>query len=279
MKERTGIVGFDFEKLIIRKPPNAQSNGQSNGQSIDQSTDNKTEVDIQSITGIQRDKCTSHYENEILPGLPCNTKLKLTHMANNISRHNTGEICLGGCLMHHTRRTAILYNLLRFIIKFLGMHKVQWSLYYGGLVGLYTRKELLPWDPDLDIIINIDHIDKLPENYENGQYKFHISKDITPTTEIIGRFVDKKTGLYSDITYFIIKNDEVLVKKKPMKIHPSNYLYIPTNKFFPLLFRQFSNGIVVPTPSDILFNIDRRYKKIEEHYYESDDGTYLLRPQ
>jgi hypothetical protein len=71
----------------------------------------------------------------------------------------------------------------------------------------------------------------------------------------------------------------VLVKKKPMKVHPSNYLYIPTNKFFPLIFRKFSNGIVVPTPSDILFNMDRRYKKIEEHYYKSANGTYLLRPQ
>lgn len=224
--------------------------------------------DISDITGVERDQCVDHHE-PILPleSERCLIKFKTTGMPNkkSIEKHNNGERCLSACTFHYSQRIDILYKMTEFAVKFFGQYSVEWCFYYGGLVGLYTRNELLPWDPDVDFIVNVTDIKKLPSNYEDNLYSFNI-RQANGNEDIIGRIIDRKSGLYADITYYTVDGNTVFVKKMPTKKDPNKFLGIPTDKFYPLVQKSFNNGVTVPVPNDIYYNLEKRYGKLKDDF-------------
>ncbi len=120
---------------------------------------------------------------------------------------------------------------------------------------------------------------KKQSTYENKDYDFNIDKnklnnDGNPG-DIIGRFIDKQTGLYADITYYFVKDNQVFVKKMLTKSNRDNYSIIPHNKFYPIKKKSFKNGVTVPVPSDILYNLTQRYGKFKDHYTLKKGKWYL----
>ncbi len=226
-----------------------------------------TDSDISNITGVERDQCVDHYE-PILPleSERCLVKFKSNHPnKKNIEKHNNGEICLSACTFHYTQRIEILYRMTKFASNFFSKHSVEWCFYYGGLVGLHTRRELLPWDPDIDIIINEHDINKLPSIYEDDIYSFNIHQ-VNGDEDIIGRIVDKRSGLYADITYYKVDGGAIFIKKMPTVNNPKKFLEIPTNKFYPLVQKSFKNGIIVPVPNDVAYNLEKRYGILKDDF-------------
>lgn len=224
---------------------------------------------IQDLTNIIDDQCKNHYDNRIVPYEKDRCNIKFLDNHKNVSKHNNNYICLSACTYDYRDRISILYNLLKYINTFLNNKKVEWCLYYGALIGMYTRKELLPWDPDIDIIINIKDIYKL-KNHSNSDYDFNIDPNKInihgKSEDIIGRFIDKQSGLYADITFYFTDNNNVYIKKIPTKLNKDNYLTIPQNKFYPIKLEYFNNGINAPVPSDVLYNLSKRYNKFKDHY-------------
>ncbi len=224
--------------------------------------------DISDITGVMRDQCVDHYES-ILPleSERCHVKFKIDNHPNkeNIEKHNKGEICLSACTFHYSQRIDILYKMTDFAVKFFEQYSVEWCFYYGGLVGLYTRNELLPWDPDVDFIININDVNKLPSNYEDEFYSFNIHQPVGDE-DIIGRIIDRKSGLYADITYYIVNGDYVSIKKMPTKKKPNKFMEIPIDKFYPIVKKSFKNGVTVPVPNDVYYNLQQRYGKLKDDF-------------
>ena len=171
---------------------------------------NESQLTISSITNILEDECVYHNTDSVRikdPNLldKCSTKFTNTYKegsneSNIINNHNSNKICLTSCLLHHTERIDVLKDMLNFIIYFFKKFNIEWSLYYGGLVGIYTRTDLLPWDTDLDIIVNYNDIDKLLDMSDKEltdpitkkTYIFDISFPTENKKDIIGRFVDKK---------------------------------------------------------------------------------------
>ncbi len=235
-------------------------------------------VPIKSITGVDSDECKGHYIDYMqISDKRCS--LKFSDSGSSVKRHNNNELCLGACILHYSERNKVLYKMLEFIKKIMDSLKIEWVLYYGGLVGLYTRDSLLPWDPDLDILVNLEDIKKLClkdpiYTFEDSNYVFDIRMPSESNKDIIGRIVDKKTLLYSDITYYTLVDDTVKVKKMKTNKDPSEFSDIPVNKFFPIRSKSFNNGIEVPVPNDILFCLEKRYGTLRDYYEIDKNGIY-----
>jgi hypothetical protein len=229
------------------------------------------EVEVEDVTFVENDQCIDHYD-PIMPTEKISIKFAGNHI--NIKKHNNGEIYLGTCTMHYAKRIEILYRLLNQLIDL--MNNAEWCLYYGSLVGLQTRGELLPWDPDIDIIINKDHISKLPAKFETDDYTFNIR---TPGNDedVIGRFIDKRTGIFIDITYYNVVGTSVLVKKMPTKADPNQYTTINYDKFYPITYSSFKNGIVVPIPKDANYCLEQRYGTLTDDYQLVNDKYLKIR--
>ena len=220
-----------------------------------------TYSNISDITDVERDECIVH--SIVSTDMPekllnkCNqqkfNKNEYTSIIsrNLIHRHNEGRICLSACLLTWKQRRAILYSMLEFVSATLT--EVPWVLYYGGLMGWYREKDLLPWDTDLDILVDIDKCKKL--NFENDIFK--ISIEPSRFDPIIGRFIHKETQLYCDIFYW--KN----ILNKTVKIScikPKPFLYVKYNDFYPIK-ESFINNISIRVPSNPKVNLNIRYGK------------------
>jgi len=238
-----------------------------------------TGTNIYDITGIENDQCVNHHTDDFLPtDVDCNITFSNPKLIYNILRHNNKKICLNACLYHYTERIEILYGIIKYIVDFLDQYNVEWCMYYGGLVGLYTRQELLPWDSDLDILIGLNEISKLPNKVETDEYYFDINKPSIRNENIIGRFKCKKSGLYCDITYYKQEKDMILVKKMKTLKDLRAFMKIPQDKFYPLQEKSYKNGIIVPVPNDILYNLENRYGKLYDHYIKHG-SKYILNIQ
>lgn len=244
-------------------------------------------VNIADVTHVEDDQCVSHYE----PVPPLNKNGCSIDFVNDqvndtqrkrVDDHNTGKICLATCIYDYKVRIEIFYKMLKFIHSYLGKLGIEWCLYYGGLAGFYTRRELLPWDPDIDILVNVSNNKYLSANgYKDARYTFGINAPDAPgaASDIIGRCIDRESGLYCDVTYYKVDpSGAILVKKMPSKGDRRPYMVIPRDRFYPLTDESFSNGTVVRVPSDILYNLSQRYGHFRDHYVlNTASGRYVLR--
>lgn len=246
-------------------------------------------TDVVQITGVEGDECLGHYASPEL-SIPqdvlvkCqNTKFsdssgKTALEKQEIARHNRGEICLTGCLMHWADRRDALYNLLSKVSTMCKTLGVPWVLFYGGLLGYYRSKELLPWDTDLDILMPFDTAPKFDKNnvaYEDASIIFKgCSSD---NCVLIGKITDKQTLLFCDVFFWKDKGSTVeisqmahLARVKTNK----NYFVVPRDKFFPIQHVTMK-GISVSVPSDIEFHLKDYYANIDTIPYTFNNGVYV----
>jgi len=111
-------------------------------------------------------------------------------------------------------------------------------LMYGGLIGYYWNKHMLPWDDDIDVHVLEQDMQKLlgwtrqhpkvpPLSHwiaENGRddrnyqqhYKisdaFYMYNDSNPRHHIEMRLIHLATGVYTDITFLYLQHGTYLMK-------------------------------------------------------------------
>lgn len=219
-----------------------------------------TKVNVSDVTGVEKDECTGHtiLRHEIPEHLTnkCSIQFKQSDEYNDyhnrkIQQHNQGKLCMTSCVLNWVDRSRVMYRFLKNISDIL--IQVPWVLYYGGLLGYYRNKQLIPWDSDLDIVIPITT--KLHE-YEDQNTKLILTGDTYP---IIAKFYDKLTMVYCDVFFWKDSGNDVLISRDP--IGNNKYIKIPKGKFYPIR-KAYIKGIEIYTPNDIEYNLSQRY----EHY-------------
>jgi hypothetical protein len=65
----------------------------------------------------------------------------------------------------HKEVQSSLVSILKEFMEFCKQNNIKPILMYGGLIGHYFNKKMLPWDDDLDMII-LDDVDNL-KKYRN----------------------------------------------------------------------------------------------------------------
>lgn len=246
----------------------------------------KEQFKVSDITGVENDQCMFHTINYLQPRTQeqkdfCKTKFDDISPA----AHNNETSCLFACNMHHTDRIKNLKHMLSFVIAFFKQINVEFVLHYGGLVGYYLDKDLLPWDPDIDIAINGFDLMKIIKHPEQYQFKTVIDQFQYENDEFIviifgklmdinGRIIQKSTNLYSDISYYVPDKKKGIVSLRRMlfavpRTQDNGYMKVPYDKFYPLQY-VIMPGVYgdIPVPRDIKTNIQLRYgKKIDHAYY------------
>jgi hypothetical protein len=242
-------------------------------------------MDIQSITGVERDACTGHASNvEMTSSESLKKKCKEVRFndtgfnpfqQSQIHAHNNdSNLCLATCMYHWSDRAQLLYRLLKDVSDICMMLKLPWCLYYGGLLGYLRNKELLPWDVDLDIVVPLSSKSYLNELcsassnviYENNDIRFETSQE---NPSIIAKFIDKRSLLYCDVFYWTADKETVQVSQNgpPLKI--------PLNKFYPLQKATLKN-ILIYVPADVQYNIQTRYPQYAKPNYHLNGTNYTL---
>lgn len=242
-------------------------------------------MNIEDITGVFRDSCTGHtITNDEIPDhlkhRCASVKFNVGEEFNEyhqdkIREHNKGNICMSACLMNWKERTRLLYKLLMNVSDIMYKLKFNWVLYYGGLLGYHRENRLLPWDCDLDILMNINDLPRLQTIAQNGviyedhNTKFYLNNNTFPIMAVIS---DKLSMLYCDVFYWKEKGNTVLISRDPVNFE--KHLRIPREKFFPL-HRGSIKGIDIYIPNDVDYNLRTRYGTIENVPYKLHNGKFI----
>jgi len=256
---------------------------------------------IKSITKVENDHCVGHSPDEYLE-IPKHLKERCNNVKfdiednhnifsfKKIMRHNDehSNLCLTGCLYSWKERQAYLYRLLKNVSRVCRKLNLKWVLYYGALLGYYRNKEILPWDPDLDILMDksqIQQLRKVAEGgvvYEDEYIKFYLRPEDQDEGIVSAIFVDKQSMLYCDVFTYSVSNDgkNVRITKDPGADN-KKYFTIPYHKFFPIQEVPMASSerkqvIQVFVPSDILYNIKKRYSDYKTVPYRLVGGEFIL---
>lgn len=237
------------------------------------------------ITGVEDDECAGHAPDIKLVKdrrflKRCSTVLfeedsnRHPHLVEKIKNHNSGEICLSGCFLHWKDRIKKLLHLLKKIDTMCKKLKLQWVIYYGALLGWHRNGALLPWDPDIDILMprNAFYPRESEEQviYEDKNLIFKLNG---PDNKIMGVITDKETFLYCDVFYWTESDNSVQISRIPS--NSPSYLDIPRDKFFPLQYI-YLNNIKIQAPLDIKYNLEQRYGNIDFIPYKLKKGNYYI---
>jgi len=237
---------------------------------------------IKSFTKVENDQCVGHSPDEYLE-IPKHLKERCNNVKFDIEdnqnmfsfkkifKHNDEQsnMCLTGCLYHWKDRQAYLYRLLKNVSRVCRELNLKWVLYYGALLGYYRNKKLIPWDPDLDILMDISQIEQLRKVaegdvvYEDEYIKFYLRPTDQDEGIVSAIFVDKQSMLYCDVFTYSKDGKVVKITKDPGADN-KKYLSIPYHKFFPLHEVSIASSdrkevIQVFVPNDIEYNIKKRY--------------------
>ena len=256
---------------------------------------------IQSITKVENDQCVGHSPDEYLE-IPKHLKEQCNNVKfdiednhnifsfKKIMKHNNehSNLCLTGCLYSWEERQAYLYRLLKNVSRVCRKLNLNWVLYYGALLGYYRNKELLPWDPDLDILMDksqIEQLRKVAEGdvvYEDEFIKFYLRPTDQDDGIVSAIFIDKQSMLYCDVfTYSVSKDGKAVRITKDPGPENKKYLSIPYHKFFPIQEVPIASSdrkevIQVFVPSDVEYNVKNRYSDYDKLPYRLVNGEFIL---
>jgi hypothetical protein len=145
-------------------------------------------------------------------------------------------------------KKKILMILLKDFVQMTAQNDIKTILMHGGLIGWAWNKKLLPWDQDIDVCLLYEDLDKLNGIQNDVQYnRGNFLLDINPNyierntknkkhnetkepNRIDARFIDKKTGLYIDITALFEINTEYFITKCPHKYKKGDILPLKDDK-------------------------------------------------
>ncbi|ELT87180.1 hypothetical protein CAPTEDRAFT_207152 [Capitella teleta] len=78
-------------------------------------------------------------------------------------------------------QTLMMHEFLHSVMKAFCDLKIEWMIYYGSLLGAYISHDALPWDDDLDIILEEKALNLLASHDQNGTLsaRYNISYVVT----------------------------------------------------------------------------------------------------
>jgi UDP-N-acetylglucosamine 2-epimerase (non-hydrolysing) len=157
------------------------------------------------------------------------------------------EILLNNILTdEHYNKHYFLKNIVDDYIKIFDSNNVNYGIFFGNLIALLRHNELIiPWDDDIDIIINKEDVNLVIELLKKN-YK-HILIEVTNTSIIINH-----NNFWLDIFYDI---EEV------MKVYTENKINIDISKY------QLINNYKIPCEYKKIFDIF--YKNFENDFFEN----------
>lgn len=189
---------------------------------------------IGEIRGIQYEKLTLTDKLSEVP-LPA-----LTY--SSIVRRNLNE----------TQRED-LFRLLRSVQQLFTEMNAVWCVHYGSLLGAFLTHDILPWDDDMDILVQQEAVKRLPELQKSGIlaktyglqhiYVHKMHKIFFKGGKVIGKY--PWSWPFLDIMPFVQSNG---LLKSIDRSRPHRF-QVPESLVFPLQLRPF--GVLwVPAPQN-----------------------------
>lgn len=89
----------------------------------------------------------------------------------------------------------ICLQILQYFDSFCREHDIKYSLGEGTLLGAVRHKGFIPWDDDIDLLMERDQVDKFVALYKDGPYKLFVPGKHKDWWSGVVRLTDPKTRL------------------------------------------------------------------------------------
>ena len=95
----------------------------------------------------------------------------------------------------------ICFEILCYFDEFCRKHNILYSLGEGTLLGAVRHKGFIPWDDDIDLLMERDQLDRFVSLYKCGPYKMLVPGKTRGWWSGVVRLTDTKTILHFDDPY------------------------------------------------------------------------------
>ena len=206
--------------------------------------------------------------------------------------------------INKAEQKEILLDMLKYIDNICRKNNINYSLIGGSLIGAIRHKGFIPWDDDIDIILdksNYDRLIKILKNVKNDNYDIFIPNETNNYPLQFAKLINKKTilnessmidkidnyGLFLDIfEYNYVPENEIERKKYYNKFHfYQNSLVRVKLKFnnptFIRKIKRLMKNIYITifgykTQLNKLLNLFDRYSNNPTNYVMSNNPVYGL---
>lgn len=91
---------------------------------------------------------------------------------------------------------AAILKYLSIFDTFCKQHNISYSLCFGGLLGTVRHRNIIPWDNDVDVVMNIENYKKLLKLFLEGKFPENFALtdyELDPNCPLLsGRFINIK---------------------------------------------------------------------------------------
>ena len=162
-------------------------------------------------------------------------------------------------------------RLIQTVSEIFSQHDIQWVIYYGTLIGSFMCHDLLPWDDDLDALIDVKDIHKVIAMEDSGilrnaglQYTVfrHIHKLSFMDQPLVGPWSWSWPSL--DLIPYI-KQGEIIQNLDPR--NTKHRFSVPKGKFLPTHMRPLSM-LWLPAPNNLYFMLSVTYQSSQGQMFK-----------
>ena len=173
-------------------------------------------------------------------------------------------------------------ELLAQVDAILSKFNITYMLAYGTLLGSYVMHDMLPWDDDIDIFMNIGDLPNIRRLFNatgSGHYdQIQLLEDRNPVafTAKLYSLTDSKAGKYAwhwpylDISFYREKGAHILTHKNNPDLTMERADFFPLTQR-PLAWRWF------PAPRNTKAFIEKKYKQFvcKSHTWDHNNEIFL----